>query len=116
MRRLFPITAALLAVLCIVLTQRASTQEIAPSHPVGPTAAFHPMAANIIIPQSRAYSLQLNKQQIQISDVAAEIRIVHQVATTTLDVGITNPSAQQQEAEMLIPVPEIGRASCRERV
>ncbi|HKO59950.1 MAG TPA: VWA domain-containing protein [Pyrinomonadaceae bacterium] len=107
MRRLFPITAVLLAVVvCSVLTQRASTQEITPSHPVGPTAAFQPMAANLIIPQSRAYSLRPNKQQIQISDVAAEIRIVHQVATTTLEVGITNPGAQQQEAEMLIPVPE----------
>ncbi len=107
MRRLFPITAALLAVVMFsVMTQRASTQEIAPGHPVGPTSAFHPMAANLIIPQSRAYSLRPNKQQVQISDVAAEIRIVHQVATTTLDVGINNPSAQQQEAEMLIPVPE----------
>ena len=109
MRRLFPVTATLLIAVvsvCSLVTQRASTQEIAPSHPVGPVPAFHSAAANIIIPQSRAYSLRPHVQQIQISDVAAEIRIVHQVATTTLDVGINNPSAQQQEAEMLIPVPE----------
>ena len=109
MRRLFPVTATLFVVVvavCSLITQRATTQEIAPSHPVGPTAGFHPMAANLIIPQSRAYSLRPHAQQIQIGDVAAEIRIVHQVATTTLDVGINNPSAQQQEAEMLIPVPE----------
>ena len=109
MRRLFPVTATLFVVVvavCSLVTQRASTQEIAPGHPVGPTSALHPMAANLIIPQSRAYSLRPHAQQIQISDVAAEIRIVHQVATTTLDVGINNPSAQQQEAEMLIPVPE----------
>ena len=109
MRRLFPVTATLLVAVvavCSLVTQRATTQEIAPSQPVGPTAAFHPMAANIIIPQSRAYSMRPHAQQIQIGDVSAEIRIVHQVATTTLDVGINNPSAQQQEAEMLIPVPE----------
>ena len=109
MRRLFPVTATLfIAVvsICSLVTQRASTQEIVPGHPVGPTAGFHSHAANIIIPQSRAYSLRPNAHQIQISEVAAEIRIVHQVATTTLDVGLNNPSAQQQEAEMLIPVPE----------
>ena len=112
MRRLYSVTVILfLAVVsvCILVTQRASTQEIAPSHPVGPSAAhatFHSAAANLIIPQSRAYSLRPHAQQIQIGDVAAEIRIVHQVATTTLDVGINNPSGQQQEAEMLIPVPD----------
>lgn len=113
MRRLIPVTATLFVAVvsvCSLVTQRASTQEIAPGHPVPPTAAFHAnfhsAAANLIIPQSRAYSLRPHAQQIQLSDVAAEIRIVHQVATTTLDVGINNPSAQQQEAEMLIPVPE----------
>ena len=108
MRRLFPITATLFVAMsvCSLVTQRASTQEIAPSHPTGPTAAFHSAAANLIIPQSRAYSLRPHAQQIQISEVSADIRIVHQVATTTLDVGLTNPGAQQQEAEMLIPVPE----------
>lgn len=113
MRRLFPVTATMLVAVvavCSLVTQRATTQEIAPSHPVKATAAFHAnfqsAAANIIIPQSRAYSLRPTKHQIQISDVAAEVRIVHQVATTTLDVGINNPGAVQQEAEMLIPVPE----------
>ena len=109
MRRLFPIAASLFAVvICSVMTQRASMQEIAPGHPVGPVSAagFHSTASNLIIPQSRAYALRAHAQQIQISEVAAEIRIVHQVATTTLEVGISNPGQQQQEAEMLIPVPE----------
>jgi Ca-activated chloride channel family protein len=83
-------------------------QEIAPGHPVGPmtAAGFHTTASNLIIPQSRAYSLRAHAQLIQISEVAAEVRIVHQVATTTLDIGLSNPSGQQQEAEMLVPVPE----------
>ena len=110
MRRLIPITATLIVAIsvCSLLTQRARTQEIAPGHPVGPVTAggFHSAASNLIIPQSRAYSLRPHAQLIQITEVAADVRIVHQVATTTLEVGLTNPSAQQQEAEMLVPVPE----------
>src|SRR5688572_26489825 len=44
MRRLFPVTATLLVAVvavCSLVTQRATTQEIAPSHPVGPSAAVH---------------------------------------------------------------------------
>jgi Ca-activated chloride channel family protein len=109
MRRLFPITTVFIAVIsvCSFVTQRATTQEITTGHPVGPiTAGFQTTASNLIIPQSRAYSLRPNAQQIQISEVAAEVRIVQQVATTTLDVGLSNLSVQQQEAEMLIPVPD----------
>ncbi len=110
MRRLIQITATLFVAISVgsLMTQRATTQEIAPGHPVGPmtAAGFHSTASNLIIPQSRAYSLRAHAQLIQISEVAAEVRIVHQVATTTLEVGLRNPSGQQQEAEMLVPVPE----------
>jgi len=67
---------------------------------------FETSAANLIIPQSRAYALSAQPQQVQISDVTADVRILHQVATTTLDVGLTNASTRMQEAEMLIPVPD----------
>jgi len=110
MRRLIPIAATLFVAISVgsLMTQRARMQEIAPGHPVGPVTAagFHTTASNLIIPQSRAYSLRPHAQLIQITEVAANVRIVHQVATTTLDIGLRNPSAQQQEAEMLVPVPE----------
>ena len=67
---------------------------------------FHTTASNIIIPQARSYALGAQANQIQISEVTAEVRILQQVATTTMDVGLTNPSGQQQEAEMLVPVPD----------
>jgi Ca-activated chloride channel family protein len=38
--------------------------------------------------------------------VVAEVRILEQVATTTMDVALTNPTNRLQEAEMLIPVPD----------
>jgi Ca-activated chloride channel family protein len=83
-------------------------QEIVsgPPTPVATAAGFHTTASNLIIPQARVYALSAQAQLIQISEVAADVRIVQQVATTTLDVGLTNPSNQQQEAEMIIPVPD----------
>jgi Ca-activated chloride channel homolog len=105
MRRLSLIIATLLCVVtvCIVLTPKGRTQEMAPrSSPDG----FHTTASNIIIPQARSYALGAHANQIQISEVTAEVRILQQVATTTMDVALTNPSGQQQEAEMLVPVPD----------
>ena len=73
----------------------------------GPSATvFHSSATNLIVPQSRSYSLSGLKQQVEITGVAAEVRILEQVATTIMDVGLANPTKQVQEAEMLIPVPE----------
>ncbi len=111
MRRIITAATSLLSIVvlfCALLTPGARTQEIVggPQTPAMPTGGFHTAAANLIIPQARVYALQAQAQHIQISEVAADIRIVQQVATTTLDVGLTNPSGQQQQAEMLIPVPE----------
>ena len=81
------------------LTITTKSQEITPS------SQFHG-AANLIVPQSRAYSLSGLQRQVQITGVTAEVRILQQVATTTMDVGLDNPTRQIQEAEMLIPVPD----------
>jgi Ca-activated chloride channel family protein len=43
---------------------------------------------------------------VRISEVRAEINILQQVATTSLEVSLANPSNRQQEAEMLVPVPD----------
>lgn len=83
-----------------ILTDTTHSQEITPS------TTFQSRAANLIVPQSRSYSWAGQQQQVQISGVAAEVRILEQVATTTMDVGLTNPTQLVQEAEMLIPVPD----------
>ena len=108
MRRLNLTTASLLSVVlavCSTWTPVGRTQEIAKPASTAVTE-FHTRASNLIVPQARAYALRAQAQQIQISEVAADVRILQQVATTTMDVGLTNPSGQQQEAEMLVPVPE----------
>jgi Ca-activated chloride channel homolog len=88
-----------------ILNTSTHSQEITGSSGSQPSV-FHSRAANLIVPQSRSYSLSGAQQPMQITGVAAEVRILEQVATTTLDVALANPTNQIQEAEMLIPVPD----------
>src|SRR5438128_279272 len=105
MKKLIPITASLICfvlLVCSVLTPKGRGQVLAPS-----TADnFQTTASNLIIPQARSYAIRGQAQAIQISDVSADVRILQQVATTTLEIGLANPSERQQEAEMLVPVPD----------
>jgi Ca-activated chloride channel family protein len=43
---------------------------------------------------------------VTISAVAANISIVDQLATTTLEISVTNPGSSPQQAELLLPVPD----------
>lgn len=108
MRRLTLTTASLLSIIlsvCSTLTPVGRTQEISKPASTAVTG-FHTTASNLVIPQMRTYALRAQAQPIQISEVVADVRILQQVATTTMDVGLSNPSGQQQEAEMLVPVPD----------
>ena len=101
-----PLTFVLvITFLALTLTAITHSQEI--TGPAGPPVTdFHARAANLIVPQSRSYSFSGSTQQVQITGVGAEVRILQQVATTTMDVDLANPTRQIQEAEMLIPVPD----------
>ena len=105
MKKLITTTTGLLCfalLVCSVLTPGGRGQELAPTT----AGAFQTTASHLIIPQARAYSIRPQAHPIQISDVAADVRILQQVATTTLEIGLANPSERQQEAEMLVPVPD----------
>ena len=113
MRRIIPATTSLLSLVVLVcamltpLTPRARTQEIvggapAPAIPVG---GFQTTASNLIIPQARAYALRPQAQQIQISEVAADIRIVHQVATTSAEDKDKIALFCDVEPKAVIPLP-----------
>ena len=105
MRNVTLTLAVVLGATLLALTTTSHSQEITGSSGAQPTV-FHGHAANIIVPQSRSYSLSGSRQQVQITGVTAEVRILEQVATTTMDVALANPTGQIQEAEMLIPVPD----------
>jgi Ca-activated chloride channel family protein len=105
MKKLVPLTASLLYLVLLpgsLLTPTGRAQELTRPQP----DPFQANAANLIIPQARVYAIRAQAQPIQISDVSADVRILQQVATTTLELGLTNPSERQQEAEMLVPVPD----------
>ena len=96
------LTLILVLGLTVLAINTTHSQEI-----TGPTApAFQSHAANIIVPQSRAYSLSSWEEEVEITGVVAEVRILQQVATTTMDVALANRTSSIQEAEMLIPVPD----------
>lgn len=108
MRRLTVTTATLLSIVLAAgstLIPVGRTQEITKPAPTAITE-FHTTASNLIIPQVRTYALRSQTQRISISEVTVDVRILQQVATTTIDVGLANTTGQQQEAEMLVPVPD----------
>ena len=84
--------------LCHALFPKASAQQI--SQPE------IPIATNIVIPQARGFNLRQPSASVQISEVKANIHISEQVATTKLSINLKNPSDRQQEAELLVPVPD----------
>ena len=64
--------------------------------------------AQVIVPHSRPYAFALaaSPQPIRVELVKVSIAIVDQSARTVLEVAVTNPDAQPQEAVLLLPVPE----------
>lgn len=104
MKKLIPITASLLCavlLVCSLFTPGGAGQELAK-----PTVEFHSTASHLIIPQSRSYAIRAQAPPIEISEVAANVRILQQVATTSMEIGLANQSERQQEAEILMPVPD----------
>ena len=67
-----------------------------------------PLASNIIVPQSRdrAFCIERRERPVQITKVIGLVDIVDQVAVTTVEIRLKNPSRRRQEAELIMPVPE----------
>jgi len=69
---------------------------------------IRPLASNIIVPQSRdrAFCIERREGPIQITEVVGLVDIVDQVAVTTVEIRLKNPSRRRQEAELIMPVPD----------
>lgn len=63
-------------------------------------------AANVVVPQSRVVTAAGSTSPLRLIQVTAEIDIVHRVAVTALSLDLENVSTTQQEAELLVPVPD----------
>lgn len=63
-----------------------------------------PWAAYVVVPQTRPAVVA--KGGVKTTEVEAGVVIAEQVATTTLDITLTNETNSRQLAELLVPVPE----------
>jgi Ca-activated chloride channel homolog len=88
---------ASLLVITVLLTACAYAQELPHD------------SVNIVIPQSRVICYPCPRpipQPVQISGVSVNVNIQQQVATTTMEISLTNRAPRPQEAQMLVPVPD----------
>ena len=85
------------------------------------TVSGRPFAAYLVIPQSRVIPIPpfpppfpppirrpmpRPEPGVEITGVTADVEILEQAATTTLDINLKNPGRRRQEAELLVPVPQ----------
>ncbi len=67
-----------------------------------------PETRNFVVPQSRIYvssRISSASQPVSLKKIVANVAIIEQVSTTTLDFELHNPNNRWVESELLIPVP-----------
>jgi Ca-activated chloride channel homolog len=102
-KRTFGRTAATIILLLAGLTGIAQAQIAHHWHGRRP-------ASNLVVPQSRVFRFHSRpapaRAPVRIVRVDVGVVVIEQVATTTMDISLENPSGRRQEAEVLIPVPD----------
>jgi Ca-activated chloride channel homolog len=63
-------------------------------------------SAHIVVPQARSALSSFSSSKVDIMAVEAGVEISEQVATTTLDIILTNAGHAALEAQLAVPVPE----------
>lgn len=101
MRSLHPFLRGLLWAVLVWAPTAVAQAQVEVGH-----VQMRAFSANIIVPQSRAIPVDRTQHQIKIAGVNVGVVIVEQVATTTMDIQLTNPSGSRLEAELLVPVPD----------
>jgi hypothetical protein len=76
------------------------------AHAQSATVAHRALAANVVLPWARSTIVASSPGSVQIAGVDVAVEILEQVATTTVDLQIINPSPARLEAEILLPVPD----------
>lgn len=70
-------------------------------------AVSHGRSAHWIMPQARMVRGPVQPAgSVQVTEVSVGVEILEQVATTTLDISLANPTAARLEAQIAVPVPE----------
>ncbi|HPF40072.1 MAG TPA: VWA domain-containing protein [Phycisphaerae bacterium] len=90
--------------LCLFVAAVAPAGLLVAQTVTTPTTSYRPIASNVIVPQSRHFGC-IVAPGLTVEEVNANVEIVEQVATTTLEIVIRNNGGVRAEAELLIPVP-----------
>ena len=67
---------------------------------------LEPGCTHVIVPQARGFALDPATDEVQVESVHASVEIVAAVATTTLDISLSNLSSSDSEAVLFLPVPD----------
>ena len=72
------------------------------------THIYSSASAHLIVPQARSavWHPPHVGGTVQITEVNVGVDIVEQVATTTMDINLSNPTGARLEAQMVVPVPD----------
>lgn len=90
-----------LLIIALVLGLAAARAQVS----LPPHGHAHPFASHIIVPQSRSFAPN-PAATVQITEVVVGVEILEQVATTTMDISLNNPTGARLEAEVVVPVPD----------
>jgi Ca-activated chloride channel family protein len=94
-------TSALLALALLTAAPAAAFAQLSATSEPWTTSA-----RNVIVPQRSIISVRPGGEVVQLSAVKAEVVITDQVAVTTLDITVTNPTSRPMETELVLPVPD----------
>jgi Ca-activated chloride channel family protein len=69
------------------------------------TAGAWPWASHVVVPQARSFA-HGRSPGLQITGVNVGVVIRDPIATTMMEIRLSNPGSMRQEAELLVPVPD----------
>ncbi|RJP34556.1 MAG: VWA domain-containing protein [Candidatus Omnitrophota bacterium] len=97
---MFPLTKIRIRVFILCASLFAVQSEAQVSRIAG-----RPLSSNVIVPQAH-YLSSHHAPDVRLDAIEAGVVIENGIATTTLDIQISNPHSQRQEAELVTPVPD----------
>ncbi len=62
--------------------------------------------AHLVVPQARAFGPAAGGTALDVTRVDVGVLVVGQVATTTMDIEVSNPGGRAAEARLLVPTPD----------
>ena len=108
-----------LAALALLVAGSATPFAAAQTRLVGADLAGLEGATHVIIPQARSFALRPRPQNltvpvgIQIAGVDVRVEMLEQTARTTMDIDLRNTSGRQEEAVLLLPIPDGAVQPCQ---